>query len=167
MLRYVVPRLPQVNINLQQLPSLHPVCPFQKRKERKLGQDFFITNRGQENFKSLQSHIVHHTSDDDDVDSAVDNYASTRATSSRYQPATALLLVRSRKVKRKKIENRAGAFFYTKRAHENFPFSPTYHALQLPRIEKKSLLKKSSPPNCISGRSFFSHQIRNEEIWAI
>ena len=28
MLRYLVPRLPQVNINLQQLPSLHPVCPF-------------------------------------------------------------------------------------------------------------------------------------------
>ena len=40
--------------------------------------------------------------DDDDVDSAVDNYANTKATSSQYQPATALLLVRSRKVKRKK-----------------------------------------------------------------
>ena len=64
MLRYLVPRLPQVNINLQQLPSLHhlsPFCPFYKRKERELKNRagaFFTLNGGTRNWNWNLCHFL-------------------------------------------------------------------------------------------------------------
>ena len=58
MLRYLVPRLPQVNINLLQLPSLHPLGPFYNKVEEieNRGESLFSIEIGGKNFFKLFCH---------------------------------------------------------------------------------------------------------------